>query len=128
MDFACELGLNTRLAHVGEEHKVLGAVAPPIFHSSLFVFETFEEFAGAIYERPNGPPHHYSRISNPSVDLAEQKIASLEGTEGCKLCSTGQGAITLGIMVPLITPMSLLAAASPALTIGPLFPPFITPI
>jgi cystathionine beta-lyase/cystathionine gamma-synthase len=98
MDFASELGLNTRLAHVGEEHKVLGAVAPPIFHSSLFVFDTFEEFAGAIYENPNGPPHHYSRISNPSVDLAEKKIASLEGTEGCKLCSTGQGAITLGIM------------------------------
>lgn len=93
-----DLGLNTQLAHFGEDEKVLGAVVPPIFQSSLFVFDTYEDFCSGIYERPEGPPYHYSRIGNPSVHVAEKKIAQIEGTDGCKLCSTGQAAITLAIM------------------------------
>jgi cystathionine beta-lyase/cystathionine gamma-synthase len=62
------------------------------------VFDTIEEFISGIQGNPQGPPYHYSRIGNPSVHLAEKKIAALEGTDACKLCSTGQGAITLAIM------------------------------
>lgn len=98
MDSHVELGLNTRLAHFGEEVKHEGAVAPAIFQTSLFVFDTFEQFESGIVANPEGPPFHYSRIGNPSVDLAERKIANLEGTEECKLIGTGQGAITLAIM------------------------------
>lgn len=98
MDLSQELGLNTRLAHVGEEQKVEGAVVPPIFQNSLFVFDTYEEFTQGIFDRPQGPPYHYSRIGNPSVDLAEKKIADLEGTDACKLVGTGMGAITIAIM------------------------------
>jgi len=98
MDSHAELGLNTRLAHFGEEVKHEGAVAPPLFQTSLFVFDTFEQFESGIVGNPEGPPYHYSRIGNPSVDLAERKIANLEGTEECKLIGTGQGAITMAIM------------------------------
>lgn len=98
MDPSSNLGLNTILAHLGEEEKPQGAVAPPIFQSSLFVFDTIEEFISGIQGNPQGPPYHYSRIGNPSVHLAEKKIAAMESTDGCKLCSTGQGAITLAIM------------------------------
>ncbi|HJP82246.1 MAG TPA: PLP-dependent aspartate aminotransferase family protein [Fimbriimonadaceae bacterium] len=98
MDFNADYGLNTFLAHFGEEEKVKGAVVPPIFQNSLFVFDSYEEFVSGIYERPQGPPYHYSRIGNPTVDLAERKIAQLEGMEAAKLCGTGMGAITLAVM------------------------------
>jgi cystathionine beta-lyase/cystathionine gamma-synthase len=97
MDFS-QLGLNTALAHFGEEVKHQGAVVPAIFQTSLFVFDTIEEFASGIQGNPQGPPFHYSRIGNPSVDLAERKIARLEGTDACKLFGSGQGAITAAIM------------------------------
>ncbi len=93
-----DLGFNTLLAHYGEDKKDQGAVVPPIYQTSLFVFDTIEEFASSLTGNPQGPPYHYSRIGNPSVDLAEQKIAQLEGTDACKLFGTGQGAITAAIM------------------------------
>jgi cystathionine beta-lyase len=98
MEFDEHLGQNTRLQHFGEEEKIRGAVVPPIFQNSLFVFDTVEELFQAMLEEPAGPPHHYSRLGNPSVHLAEQKIAMLEGTEGCKLSGTGMGAIAMAIM------------------------------
>ncbi len=98
MDSHTEMGLNTRLAHFGEDVKLEGAIAPPIFQTSLFVFDTFDQFESGIVGNPEGPPYHYSRIGNPTVDLAERKIADLEGTEECKLIGTGMGAITVAIM------------------------------
>lgn len=95
---APDLGFNTLLAHYGEDKKDQGAVVPPIYQTSLFVFDTIEEFTSSLMGNPQGPPYHYSRIGNPSVDLAEKKIAHLEGTDACKLFGSGQGAITAAIM------------------------------
>ncbi len=93
-----QLGFNTLLSHFGEGEKQQGAVVQPIYQTSLFVFDTIEEFTSGIQGNPQGPPFHYSRIGNPSVDVAEKKIAKLEGTEACKLFGTGQGAITAALM------------------------------
>ncbi|MBC8063448.1 MAG: aminotransferase class I/II-fold pyridoxal phosphate-dependent enzyme [Chlorobia bacterium] len=98
MDPSPELGFNTQLAHFGEGEKDKGAVAPAIYQTSLFVFDTIDEFISGLQGNPQGPPYHYSRIGNPSVDLAERKIAQMEGTDACKLFGTGQGAITAAIM------------------------------
>ena len=43
MDFNSDLGVNTLLAHYGEDEKLWGAVAPPIFQNSLFVFDTYKD-------------------------------------------------------------------------------------
>ncbi|HSI71992.1 MAG TPA: PLP-dependent aspartate aminotransferase family protein [Fimbriimonas sp.] len=93
-----EYGLNTMLAHYGEEEKLKGAVTPPIFQNSLFVFPTMEELLEAMYDTPAGPPHHYSRVGNPTTALAEKKIAKLEGAEACKLFGTGMGAISAAVI------------------------------
>lgn len=93
-----ELGFATALAHLGEEKPLRGAVAPPIFQTSTFVFDSLEELWAAMIDHPDGPDHHYSRISNPTTELAEQKIAHLEGTESCKLFGTGMGAISAAIL------------------------------
>jgi methionine-gamma-lyase len=86
-------GFATRAIHLGHdplEHE--GALVPPLHLTSTFAFETAEAggevFAGAR------PGHVYSRISNPTLDLLERRIASLEGAEAGLALASGMGAIT----------------------------------
>ena len=79
-------------AHLGDEYaKYMGAVVPPVFQSTLFVQPT-----GA-----NGIEHNdyaYSRTANPTTDIAERKIAALEGGDGALCFATGMAAITSAIL------------------------------
>ncbi len=80
----------TLLQHLGEEEPFpYGAVAPPIVQTSLFHTRSLRE----RYETPESMPYHYSRVSNPTLELAERKIAMLEHTEGALCFSAGMGAI-----------------------------------
>lgn len=83
--------------HLGEEEYILGAVVPPLFQNSTFVFDTWDDFYAAG-EHKVGGPYHYSRMTNPTCEVAEQKIAALQGTERCKLFVSGMAAITTAIM------------------------------
>lgn len=93
-------GLNpaTLLQHFAEEEKILGAVSPPIFQTSTFAFESVHDLQSAMVENPQGPPHHYSRVGNPGLDAASNKIAMMEGTERCVLLGSGMGAIAIAIL------------------------------
>ena len=92
------LGPATRLVHLGEETTIEGAVVPPIFQNSTFVFDTVQELFGAIADVPAGPPFSYSKSGNPSLNLAERKIADLEGVDACKLVGGGMAALSLTIL------------------------------
>lgn len=98
MDLPPDAGLSTLLQHFGEEEKIKGAVTPPIFQNSLFVFESMDELLTAMSEHPDGPQHHYSRVSNPSVEIAEKKIAKLEGADACKVTGSGMAALSIAVM------------------------------
>ena len=98
MNSNSDLSWTTLLQHYGEEEKASGAVAPPIYQNSLFVFEKMDQLMNAMLLHPAGPDHHYSRVSNPSVEIAEKKIAMLEGTDACKLTGSGMAAITIAVM------------------------------
>ncbi len=98
MEVISGLGIETVLTHRGEEQKNQHAVVPPIFQVSTFVFDEYEELMHQMREDPLGPPSHYSRISNPTLDVVEQKLAALEKTEACKLIQTGMGASFMAIM------------------------------
>jgi cystathionine beta-lyase len=97
MDVGSKLSKDTLLQHLGEDEKVLGAVVPPIFQNSLFVFPDQASFTAAGAD-PLNNCSLYSRVGNPSLHVAEQKIAMLEGAERCKLIGSGMGAITAAIM------------------------------
>jgi cystathionine beta-lyase/cystathionine gamma-synthase len=90
--------LATLLQHFGEEEKILGAVTPPLFQNSLFVFDDARELAGLLVKHDDEQPFVYSRISNPTLDVVEKKMAMLEGTESCKIFSAGMMAITAAIL------------------------------
>ncbi len=87
----------TQLQHLGEETKHEGAVAPPIFQNSLFLFNTIEEMRQVGKNGP-GSNRFYSRVGNPSLEVVEKKLAMLEGTEKCRLVGSGMSAISSVIL------------------------------
>lgn len=86
-------GFSTRAIHAGydpaEEH---GALTPPIHLTSTFAFDSAE--AGGEMFAGTREGHFYSRISNPTTDLLERRLASLEGGEAAVATASGMGAIT----------------------------------
>jgi len=94
---AKEKKIETDLAHFGEERSdYRGAVVPPIFQNSLFTFQDWEGIDAAFDDRVNTPI--YSRGMNPTVALAEQKIARLAGGGKAKLFASGMAAISAGVL------------------------------
>ena len=69
-----------------------GSLSAPLHMTSTFVFETAQH-GGAIFAGETSG-HVYSRISNPTLDLLEQRIAVLEGAEAGLALASGMGAIT----------------------------------
>ena len=84
------------LHHMGEHDLPMHAVAPPIFQSSIFCFDSFEDFHHAL--KHESTSYIYSRGNNPTVNLCESKIAALEHAERAKLVSSGVAAISSAIM------------------------------
>lgn len=67
-----------------------GAVVPPLYQNSLFVLYQPGEEGGEGYV--------YTRDANPTIHLAEQKLAQLEEGEQALLTSSGMAAISSAIM------------------------------
>ena len=73
-------GFSTRAIHFGyDPMSADGALTPPLHLTSTFAFETAEQGGARFAGEAAG--HIYTRISNPTTDLLEQRMASLEGGE-----------------------------------------------
>lgn len=68
----------------------------PIYQSTTYKYDSAEHLGNLFDLKVSG--HMYSRISNPTVDLVEKKIAMLEGGVGAALVSSGQSANLLAIL------------------------------
>lgn len=92
--------------HLGDEYgKFNGAIVPPIYQNSLFVQPT--ESNGVT-----GADYVYTRCSNPTIDIAERKIAALEGGDGALCFSSGMAAISTAIMYFVKKDCHVILAAS----------------
>ena len=86
-------GFSTRAIHHGyDPMSADGALTPPLHLTSTFAFDTAEQ-GGARFAGEE-PGHIYTRISNPTTELLEQRMASLEGGEASVAMASGMGAIT----------------------------------
>lgn len=86
-------GFATRAIHTGTENGTEnGALVPPVYMTSTFTFDNAEQGAALFAGEEQG--HFYSRISNPTLSLLEETIASLEGAEAAMSAASGMGAIT----------------------------------
>lgn len=86
-------GFATRAIHYGyDPQDNEGSLTPPLHLTSTFAFETAE--AGGEMFAGEREGYIYSRISNPTLDLLERRVASLEGGEAALCSASGMGAIT----------------------------------
>jgi O-acetylhomoserine (thiol)-lyase len=87
---------DTLALHAGQRpDPTTGARAVPIHQTTSYVFPTSDE-AAALFDLGQ-PGHVYSRISNPTVAVFEERIAALEGGIGAVATASGQAALHLAI-------------------------------
>jgi len=89
-------GFDTLALHAGAApDPATGARAVPIHLSTSFVFES-SDHAAALFNLERAG-HVYSRISNPTNAVLEQRIAALEGGIGAIATASGQAALHLAV-------------------------------
>ena len=89
-------GFDTLALHAGAApDPTTGARAVPIHLTTSFVFESSEHAASLFNLERAG--HVYSRISNPTNAVLEQRVAALEGGIGAITTASGQAALHLAI-------------------------------
>ncbi|GAB3189745.1 O-acetylhomoserine aminocarboxypropyltransferase [Hydrogenophaga aquatica] len=89
-------GFDTLALHAGAEpDPATGARAVPIHLTTSFVFESSDHAAALFNLERSG--HVYSRISNPTNAVLEQRVAALEGGIGGIAVASGQAALHLSI-------------------------------
>jgi O-acetylhomoserine (thiol)-lyase len=89
-------GFDTLALHAGAApDPATGARAVPIHLTTSFVFESSEHAASLFNMERAG--HIYSRISNPTNAVLEQRVAALEGGIGAISTASGQAALHLSI-------------------------------
>ena len=87
----------TKQIHAGQTpDAATGARALPIYQTTSFVFEDAAQAAGRFALAEAGPI--YTRITNPTQEAVETRIAALEGGVGGLLVASGQAAETLAIL------------------------------
>jgi cystathionine beta-lyase/cystathionine gamma-synthase len=87
----------TKCVHAGEDrHGKAAPITTEIAQTSVFVLPSVEELR-KINEGTSAA-FMYTRYSNPTTESAEQKIAALEGADGCVVTSSGQAATLATIL------------------------------
>lgn len=86
----------TRLVHAGTLRSQFGETSEALFLTQGYVYPTAEEcearFSGKI------PGYVYSRYSNPTMSMFEQRMAAFEGAEAARSTATGMAAVTTALM------------------------------
>jgi len=86
----------TRLVHAGTLRSQFGEMSEALFLTQGYIYPSAEEcelrFSGKI------PGYVYSRYSNPTMDMFEQRMAAFEGAEAARSTATGMAAVTTALM------------------------------
>jgi O-succinylhomoserine sulfhydrylase len=85
----------TRLVRGGTTRSQYGETAEALYLTQSFIYDTAEaadaRFAGS------DPGYIYSRYGNPTTAMFEQRLALLEGAEGCRATASGMAAVHLAL-------------------------------
>ena len=86
----------TRLVHAGTLRSQFNEMSEALFLTQGYIYASAEDceqrFSGKI------PGYVYSRYSNPTMDMFEQRMAALEGAEAARSTATGMAAVTTALM------------------------------
>ncbi|MGH9703278.1 MAG: trans-sulfuration enzyme family protein [Candidatus Acidiferrales bacterium] len=98
----------TRAIHAGEEkHGVGGPVTTPIQQTSNFTFSSTAEMKR--WAEGKSSAYIYTRYGNPTLTVAEKKLAALEGAEDAVVASSGMAAISSALLSVLRSGDELIA-------------------
>jgi O-acetylhomoserine (thiol)-lyase len=90
-------GIETLCLHAGQiPDAATGARAAPIYQTTSFVFDSAEHAASLFNLQTFG--NVYSRISNPTVAVFEERMAAIEGGRSAVAAATGQAAEATAIL------------------------------
>ena len=102
---------DTLSLHAGQQPDPLtGARAQPIYQTTSYVFEDTRHAAALFNLERAG--HIYSRISNPTVAVLEERIAALEGGVGAVATASGQAALHMAIITLMGQGAHIVSSAS----------------
>jgi methionine-gamma-lyase len=91
------LGDATLAIHAGEERFHVNApVVAPIARTSNFTFESTEQMKR--WAEGKSPAYIYTRYGNPTLAIAEKKLAALEGAEAAVVAASGMAAISSALL------------------------------
>jgi methionine-gamma-lyase len=96
-----KLGPQTIAIHGGEPNRrgVNGPIATEIIRSSTFTFSSTEEMK--LWAEGKNKAYIYTRYGNPTLTVAQKKIAALEGAEAAIVTSSGMAAISSALLAAL---------------------------
>ena len=86
--------LSLHAGHMPDDHH--GARAVPIYQTTSYMFKDTRH-AAALYNMEVGG-HLYSRISNPTVAVLEQRLAALEEAAACTATASGMAALSSALL------------------------------
>ena len=105
------IGFDTLSLHAGQQpDTATGARAAPIYQSTSFVFRDTDHAASLFDVARSG--HIYSRISNPTAGMLEERVAALEGGVGAIATASGMAAIHLAIVTLMDAGSHIVASRS----------------
>ncbi|MFQ6107845.1 MAG: trans-sulfuration enzyme family protein [Thermoplasmata archaeon] len=79
-------GHSTICVHAGETKEPTGSLVTPIYQTSTFYYPEWQS------------KYVYTRLSNPTIEATEEKLAALEGGDGCLAFSSGMAAIAATVL------------------------------
>ena len=89
----------TRLVHSGTMRSQYGETSEALFLTQGFVYDSAEQCEARF--KGEDPGFLYSRFSNPTIAMFEQRMADLEGAEAARATATGMAAVTTAMLAPL---------------------------
>jgi O-acetylhomoserine (thiol)-lyase len=105
-----KFGFETRMVHAGHvPDATTGARAVPIYQTTSYVFDNADQAAQLFELKQYG--NIYTRISNPTTAVLEERLASLEGATGSVVVASGMAAQFVTMMT-LLSPGDEVVASS----------------
>jgi O-succinylhomoserine sulfhydrylase len=86
----------TQLVHAGTLRSQFGETSEALFLTQGYVYES--ALSAEKRFKNEEPGYQYSRFSNPTVTMFEQRMVALEGAEAARATATGMAAVTTALM------------------------------
>jgi O-succinylhomoserine sulfhydrylase len=89
----------TRLVHSGSIRSEFGETSEALFLTQGYVYDSAEQCEARF--KGEDPGYIYSRYSNPTITMFEQRMVEFEGAEAGRSTATGMAAVTTAMLAPL---------------------------